>query len=106
MKREDSGKILAETLRQFMFDLKVDNGLTAVGYTKDDIPELVKGTLPQVSPSLSLSHTHTHTHTHTHSVHSTRESVFQSFDHSWTLLLALWHSFAHATRARGVQEDC
>ena len=48
VKREDAGKVLSETLRQFMYDLKVDNGLNAVGYTKDDIPELVRGTLPQV----------------------------------------------------------
>ena len=47
-KREDAGKVLSDTLRQFMYDLKVDNGLNAVGYTKDDIPELVRGTLPQV----------------------------------------------------------
>ena len=48
IKREDAGRALADTLTQFMYDLKVDNGLNAVGYTKDDIPELVKGTLPQV----------------------------------------------------------
>ena len=47
-KREDAGKVLSDTLRQFMYDLKVDNGLNAVGYTKDDIPELVRGILPQV----------------------------------------------------------
>ena len=44
----DSGNLLADTLRQFMFDLEVDDGLQAVGYTTDDIPALVKGTLPQV----------------------------------------------------------
>ena len=35
-------------MRQYMYDLKVDDGLLALGYTKDDIPDLVKGTLPQV----------------------------------------------------------
>ena len=30
-----------------MQKLDVPNGLSAVGYTHDDIPELVEGTLPQ-----------------------------------------------------------
>ncbi|EGW04197.1 Ribosome biogenesis regulatory protein-like [Cricetulus griseus] len=44
---QDAGPVLADTLRQFLFDLKVDDGLGALGYSKDDIPSLVKGTLPQ-----------------------------------------------------------
>lgn len=48
VKREDAGAVLADTLRQFLFDLQVEDGLGAVGYTKDDIPALVKGTIPQV----------------------------------------------------------
>lgn len=47
-KRDDAGLLLADTLRQFLFDLNVEDGLHAVGYTKDDVPGLVKGTLPQV----------------------------------------------------------
>lgn len=31
-----------------MQDLEVPDGLTSLGYTKDDIPNLVKGTMPQV----------------------------------------------------------
>ncbi|XP_046884319.1 hydroxyacid-oxoacid transhydrogenase, mitochondrial [Hypomesus transpacificus] len=46
-KRDDAGLLLADTLRQFLFDLNVEDGLHAVGYTKDDVPGLVKGTLPQ-----------------------------------------------------------
>lgn len=46
-KREDAGLLLADTLRQFLYDLKVEDGLSAVGYTKDDIPDLVRGTIPQ-----------------------------------------------------------
>ncbi|KAM5157346.1 hydroxyacid-oxoacid transhydrogenase, mitochondrial [Mantella aurantiaca] len=46
-KLEDAGLILANTLRQFLFDLNVDDGLTALGYSTADIPALVKGTLPQ-----------------------------------------------------------
>ncbi|XP_043540976.1 hydroxyacid-oxoacid transhydrogenase, mitochondrial-like, partial [Chiloscyllium plagiosum] len=52
VKREDAGLVLADTLRKFLFELKVEDGLTAVGYSKEDIPDLVKGTLPQVCSSL------------------------------------------------------
>ncbi|XP_064243923.1 hydroxyacid-oxoacid transhydrogenase, mitochondrial isoform X1 [Passer domesticus] len=44
---KDAGLILADTLRKFLFDLNVDDGLAAIGYSKADIPALVKGTLPQ-----------------------------------------------------------
>ncbi|CAL8368260.1 unnamed protein product [Boreogadus saida] len=47
VKREDAGPLLADTLRQFLYDLQVEDGLSAVGYTKDDVPDLVKGTIPQ-----------------------------------------------------------
>jgi len=47
VKPADAGKILAEELVQFMQRLKIPNGLSAVGYTRDDIPALVEGTLPQ-----------------------------------------------------------
>ncbi|XP_017532724.2 hydroxyacid-oxoacid transhydrogenase, mitochondrial isoform X4 [Manis javanica] len=43
----DAGPVLADTLRKFLFDLDVDDGLAAVGYSKADIPALVRGTLPQ-----------------------------------------------------------
>jgi hydroxyacid-oxoacid transhydrogenase len=43
----DAGKILADQLVQFMQRLKIPNGLSAVGYCRDDIPALVEGTLPQ-----------------------------------------------------------
>jgi hydroxyacid-oxoacid transhydrogenase len=43
----DAGKILADQLVKFMQRLNVPNGLSAVGYTRDDIPALVEGTLPQ-----------------------------------------------------------
>ncbi|GLH05692.1 Probable hydroxyacid-oxoacid transhydrogenase, mitochondrial [Gryllus bimaculatus] len=46
-KRADAGKILSDTVRRYMQVMKVDNGLGALGYTKDDIPGLVQGTLPQ-----------------------------------------------------------
>ncbi len=48
VKRDDAGRVLADYMRQFMYDLKVVDGLNAVGYTTDDIPTLVEGTLPQV----------------------------------------------------------
>ncbi len=44
---EDAGAVLADRITWFMQRLRVPNGLTAIGYTSDDIPALVEGTLPQ-----------------------------------------------------------
>jgi hydroxyacid-oxoacid transhydrogenase len=46
-KSSDAGDLLADQLIRFMQRLHVPNGLRAVGYTKNDIPALVEGTLPQ-----------------------------------------------------------
>jgi len=47
VRREDAGLVLSERLREIMLSMKVDNGLKAVGYSNDDIPDLVQGTVPQ-----------------------------------------------------------
>ncbi len=44
---DDAGWVLAERVVWYMQKLGVPNGLAAVGYTTDDIPALVEGTLPQ-----------------------------------------------------------
>ncbi|XP_049604273.1 hydroxyacid-oxoacid transhydrogenase, mitochondrial isoform X1 [Syngnathus scovelli] len=46
-KRADAGAVLADALRHFLFELKVEDGLAAVGYQQDDVPALVRGTIPQ-----------------------------------------------------------
>ncbi|XP_077363128.1 hydroxyacid-oxoacid transhydrogenase, mitochondrial isoform X4 [Festucalex cinctus] len=47
VKMADAGAVLADTLRDFLFELKVEDGLAAVGYCQDDVPALVRGTVPQ-----------------------------------------------------------
>ena len=44
---DDAGEVLADRVIHFMRLLAVPNGLGAVGYSADDIPALVEGTLPQ-----------------------------------------------------------
>jgi hydroxyacid-oxoacid transhydrogenase len=46
-KAADAGDILADQLIKLMQRLRVPNGLSAIGYTRDDIPALVEGTLQQ-----------------------------------------------------------
>ncbi|XP_064383101.1 hydroxyacid-oxoacid transhydrogenase, mitochondrial-like isoform X2 [Halichondria panicea] len=46
-KLEDAGLILADALRGYMQAMGVMNGLRELGYSIEDVPSLVKGTLPQ-----------------------------------------------------------
>ncbi len=45
--REEAGPILSNAIIQLMQALDVPNGLSAIGFTEADIPDLVEGTLPQ-----------------------------------------------------------
>ena len=44
---EDAGRILSDLVIDFMKRLHIPNGLSAIGYSRDDIPKLVQGTVPQ-----------------------------------------------------------
>ena len=44
---DDAGEVLAAQVVRFMQQMKMPNGLSAVGYTESDVPDLVAGTLPQ-----------------------------------------------------------
>src|SRR5215218_3555469 len=47
VKPGDAGRVLADRITWFMRELKVPNGLKAIGYSSSDINTLVEGTLPQ-----------------------------------------------------------
>lgn len=47
VREADAGRVLADRITWFMRELKVPNGLKAVGYSTSDVPALVEGTLPQ-----------------------------------------------------------
>jgi len=44
---EDAGEVLAGKIIEIMKRVNIPNGLSGVGYTREDIPRLVEGTLPQ-----------------------------------------------------------
>jgi hydroxyacid-oxoacid transhydrogenase len=44
---EDAGELLSSTLVEMMRRTGLPNGLSAVGYTEDDVADMVAGTLPQ-----------------------------------------------------------
>eukprot|EP01006_Ploeotia_vitrea_P028143 TRINITY_DN60876_c0_g1_i1.p1 TRINITY_DN60876_c0_g1~~TRINITY_DN60876_c0_g1_i1.p1 ORF type:complete len:438 (-),score=37.52 TRINITY_DN60876_c0_g1_i1:114-1427(-) len=46
-KGDAAGPICADAIRTYMQDLGMPDGLNEMGYTSADIPQLVKGTLPQ-----------------------------------------------------------
>ncbi len=46
-KAYEAGSVLADRLIEFIRELGLPNGLSALGYTTQDIPALVEGTLPQ-----------------------------------------------------------
>lgn len=53
-KKSDAGKILADTVKEYMQMMKIENGLVELGFKKEDIPTLVEGTLPQVSKFIMI----------------------------------------------------
>ena len=46
VKLADARLLLSDTLQELMHSTGVDNRLTALGYKPEDIPALVRGTLP------------------------------------------------------------
>ena len=47
-KLDDAGLILSDVLRDYMQIMGVVNGLKGLGFSSEDVPDLVTGTLPQV----------------------------------------------------------
>jgi hydroxyacid-oxoacid transhydrogenase len=47
VQEQDAGEVLAGRIIEFMLQLNMPNGLSALGYNSEHIPGLVQGTLPQ-----------------------------------------------------------
>lgn len=72
-KLADAGKILADTVKDYMRRMKIENGLSELGFEKEDIPTLVQGTLPQ------------HRITKLAPREQSEEDLAQLFDNSFTI---------------------
>lgn len=55
-KQADAGKILCDTVKEYMQVMKIENGLTELGFLKEDVPTLVQGTLPQVNAIFNVGY--------------------------------------------------
>lgn len=53
LREEDASKALVDRLLQIMNRLKVPNGLKALGFTENDIPELVQGNSKLSKPPIA-----------------------------------------------------
>ncbi|XP_047984644.1 probable hydroxyacid-oxoacid transhydrogenase, mitochondrial [Leguminivora glycinivorella] len=47
VKQADAGKLLADTILKYMDMMNIEDGLNALGFSGEDIPNLVQGALPQ-----------------------------------------------------------
>ncbi|XP_071109484.1 hydroxyacid-oxoacid transhydrogenase, mitochondrial-like [Haliotis cracherodii] len=47
VKRGDAGRVLSDRVKEIMDDIGTPNGLTELGFQSQDVPNLVKGTMPQ-----------------------------------------------------------
>ena len=85
MKSEDAGRVLADVLREYMQDMGIQNGISELGFSREDIPALVEGALPQVSKGSPLQYTfcplkqNPYMRTHTHTQHTCIHSVFHTY---------------------------
>ena len=48
VRSEDAGRVLADVVREYMQAMGIQNGITELGFSREDIPALVRGALPQV----------------------------------------------------------
>ncbi|XP_012340593.1 probable hydroxyacid-oxoacid transhydrogenase, mitochondrial isoform X2 [Apis florea] len=72
-KKSDAGKILADIIRKYMQMMKIENGLTELGFKKEDIPILVEGALRQKRLTKLAPRKHT------------REDLAQIFENSFRI---------------------
>ena len=57
VRREDAGRVLADVVREYMQAMGIQNGITELGFSREDIPALVQGALPQVHKYLYIHKT-------------------------------------------------
>lgn len=72
-KKDDAGNILSDVVRQYMFDLNIENGLNSLGFIKEDIPQLVEGALVQERITQMAPK------------EQTTEDLYKLFEHSMTI---------------------
>lgn len=90
MRSEDAGRVLADAVREYMQAMRIQNGITELGFSREDIPALVQGTLPQVlrvvsanefGPCTEFTHESniTHMHARTQITHTYTPQMYQQF---------------------------